>query len=142
MKTIIVVALMCAACYAQSVTISNSGSTNTGGFQIVVEKSGQAEYTPQPRRIEVNQNEAAKTIRKTIPESLAKALYEDVSAARPLSSLPPQSCPKSASFGTRLTIRFAEDTSPDLSCGDGGNAKMKALIRDANEILKIFRSRA
>jgi hypothetical protein len=45
MKTTITAVLICATCYPQPVTIITSGSTNTGGFQIVVEKSGKAEYT-------------------------------------------------------------------------------------------------
>jgi len=130
---------LCAACYAQSVTIVNSGSTNAGGFQIVIEKSGNAEYTQRPRRIAPDKEETPKTVRKAVPESLTKALYDDVSAAHPLASLPSSGCMKSASFGTRLTVRFGEDESPDLSCGDGGNAKMRALIRDTNQIVKIFR---
>ena len=138
MKTIFAAALTCAACYAQLVTIVNSGSTNTAGFQIVVEPSGEAEYTAQPRRFPIGKTEAPKRISKTIPTPLAKSLYADVNAARPLSALPAQSCGKSVSFGTRLTIQFGKDASPDLSCGDAGNAKMRALIRDATAIVKIF----
>jgi hypothetical protein len=119
------------------VTIINSGSTNTGGFQIVVEKSGKAEYTSQPRRID--KGAAPKVIGKTIPKSLTERLYLDVMAARQLSLLPPRHCAKSVSFGTRLTIRFEDDASPDLSCGDGGNPKLQALIRDADEIVKFLR---
>jgi len=139
MKTILAGALACAACSAQSVTLVNSGSTNTAGFQIVVDPSGKAEYTPQQRGHAAGPTEAPKTIRKTIPKSLATSLYAGVNAARPLSSLPAAGgCMKSASFGTRLTIQFGDETSPDLSCGDGGNAKMQALIRDANAVVKIF----
>jgi hypothetical protein len=138
MQRIITAALMCTACYAQSVTIVNSGSTNTAGFQIVVEKSGLAEYSSHSRRNAIDKGAESKTIRKTIPKSLARVLYEDVKTARPLSSLHPQSCMKSASFGTRLTIQFGDDTSPDLSCGDGGDAKMRALIRDTDAIIKSF----
>jgi hypothetical protein len=139
MKTILAAVCLWSACYGQSVTIVNSGSTNSAGFRIVVEKSGAAEYTQRPRRSALSQGETPKTVRKTVPESLAKTLYDDVSAAHPLASLPAHGCMKSASFGTRLTIRFGEDESPDLSCGDGGNAKLQALIRDANQIVNIFR---
>jgi hypothetical protein len=48
---------------------------------------------------------------------------------------------KSASFGTRLTVQFADDESPDLSCGDGGNEMLRRLIEDVNEILRMFPSR-
>jgi hypothetical protein len=132
-----VAALICVTCYGQSVNIVNSGSTNTAGFQIVVEKSGKTEYTSQPRRID--KSSAPKVISKTISKLLTDRLYSDVIAARPLSSLPSRHCAKSVSFGTRLTIRFDDDESPDLSCGDGGNQKLEGLIRDADEIVKAVR---
>jgi len=138
MKTIFAAAILCAGCYAQSVTIVNSGSTNTAGFQIVVGKSGKAVYTSQPRR--TDQRAAPKTTTKTIAKSLAARLYKDVAAARPLASLPEPHCMKSASFGTRLTIRLGDDESPDLSCGDGGDPKLAALIQDTDVIVKALRS--
>jgi hypothetical protein len=116
--------------------IVNSGSTNAAGFQIVVEKSGKAEYASQPRRID--KGATTKAIRKTVPKSLSERLYMDVMDARPLSSLPPHHCAKSVSFGTRLTIRFGDDISPDLSCGDGGDTRMRAIIVDVDEIVKAF----
>jgi hypothetical protein len=137
MKTMIAVAILCAGCYGQSVTIVNSGSTNTDGFQIVVARSGKAEYTSQPRRID--SGKAPKAITRKISKSLAGRLYEDVAAARPLASLPPRHCMKSASFGTRLTIRVDDDESPDLSCGDGGDPKLQALARDADAIVQACR---
>lgn len=139
MKTIWPALWLSVLCAAQTVTIVNSGSTNAAGFHIVVEKSGKAEYTPKPRRHSIDTGGSPRTVRKIISKSLAKAIYTDVNAARPLASLPPQSCMKSASFGTRLTVEFGDDTSPDLSCGDDGSAKMQALIRDAGAIVKIFR---
>ncbi len=130
--------LACAACCAQPLTIVNSGSTNTAGFRIVVEESGQAEYTAQPRRFPAQQSGTPKAITRTIPKSLAKTLYADVDAAKPLSLLPAARCAKSASFGTRLTVQAGGDTSPDLSCGDGGDEKMRALIRDVEAVINIF----
>jgi hypothetical protein len=131
--------LFCAACSAQSITIVNSGSTNAAGFQIVIQKSGDAEYASRPRRAGIEKG-AAK-IQKTIPRPLADRFFADVDAARPLASLPARHCAKSASFGTRLNIEMGDDESPDLSCGDGGDPKIKALIQDTNEIVKIFQSR-
>ncbi len=138
MNTMVAAVFVAGACLAQTVSIVNSGSTNTAGFRIVVEKSGNAEYTGQPRRFPIGRSETAKTIRKTIPKALAERLYSDVKAAQPLSALPERHCVKSVSFGTRLTIETKGDVSPDLSCGDGGNEKLKALIRDADEIVKMF----
>lgn len=138
MRAGVATALLCAACYAQSVIIVNSGSTNTAGFQIVLDKSGKAEYTSRPRRID--KDAAPKVMRRAIPKSVTMRLYSDVNAARPLASLPSPHCAKSASFGTRLTILFDDDESPDLSCGDGGDPKLAALIRDANQIINAFQT--
>lgn len=140
MKTILFGALACAACYGQSVVIVNSGSTNTAGFQIVVEPSGKAEYTAQPRRTVIRPGQPPKTVDKTIPKALAKSLFDDVAAAHPLSALPVGHCAKSVSFGTRLTVQFGSEASPDLSCGEGGNEKMRALIRDVEAVVKELTS--
>ncbi|HUA86682.1 MAG TPA: hypothetical protein VMB85_22640 [Bryobacteraceae bacterium] len=139
MKTILTLALLSVALQAQSVTIVNSGSTNTAGFQIVVQESGEAEYRTHPRPIAIRRGEAPKKIQKTIPKSLVDRLYADVEAAQPLDSLPARHCVKSASFGTRTYIDAGGQESPDLSCGDGGNAKLRALIRDSSQIVEIFR---
>jgi hypothetical protein len=129
MKTILA-AMFCATCFAQTVTIVNSGSTNSPGFQIAIGKSGKAVYTAR--------RGPAGPVEKTVPKQLAERLYKDVKAAEPLASLPPQSCMKSASFGTRLTVQSGDDVSPDLSCGDDGSARMQALIRDVNDVVKVF----
>jgi hypothetical protein len=115
---------------ADSAVIVQSGSTNSAGFRIVVEKSGKAAYTPM----------AAKSRPKTqkIARDLARRFYADLGAAGPLTVLPKPRCMKSASFGTTLTVELAGQTSPDLSCGDGGNARLKALIQDTNEIVSLF----
>ena len=131
----IAVALACASCYAQSVTIVNSGSTNTAGYHIVVDQSGKAEYQSQPS---AGKAATPKSASKSIPQPLASALYADVEAARPLSGLPSRTCAKSASFGAKLTVRVGAEESPDLSCGDGGNEKLRALIRDTNAVVKQF----
>lgn len=140
MKTIRPLAMLAMACQAQTIAIVNSGSTNTAGFDIVVQKSGEAEYTTHPRPVAIERSETPKKIHKTIPKTLAEQIYADVQTAQPLASLPPRHCVKSVSFGTRLIIEFDGQQSPDLSCGDGGNAKLQALIRDANRIIEIFRA--
>jgi hypothetical protein len=123
---------------ADSAVIVNSGSTNTPGFRIVVERSGDAEFTPTPRRPGPGTGAKAEPRQRKLPDNLVHALYSDLAASKPLSTLPPRRCMKSASFGTKLTIELGADESPDLSCGDGGNAKLGALIRDANQIVERF----
>jgi hypothetical protein len=126
-------------------TIVNSGSTNTAGFRIAIRRSGAAEYTSvprgaNPRTAEPDKAEAEKSGRE-IPKDLASRLFADLEAAKPLGGLPAPHCMKSKSFGSRLTIEFGGETTPDLSCGDGGNEHLRAIIRDVNEMIACFHSK-
>lgn len=121
-------------------TIVNSGSTNAAGFRIAVRRSGKAEYHEVARGAAAESAEPEKTGRE-IPSDLAQRLFADLEAAKPLRSLPAPHCMKSKSFGSRLTIEFGGETTPDLSCGDGGNERLRALIKDVNEMVAVFRSK-
>jgi hypothetical protein len=110
----------------QTAVIVNSGSTNTRAYRIVVQPSGQAEYS------------GAKTQTSQLPADLAKRFYADLEAARPLGSLAKPHCMKSASFGTVTKVQYQGEETPDLSCGDGGDAKLGALVKDVGEIGKYF----
>jgi len=125
------------ACAVDSAIIEQSGSTNSSGFRIVVEKSGKANYTPVAAK-SGRQTDAAKPQSKQITSDLAGRFFSDLGAAGNLSDLPKPRCMKSASFGTTLTVELGGQKSPDLSCGDGGNAKLKALIQDTNDIVSSF----
>jgi len=119
---------------AGDAVIVNSGSTNTEGFRIVVEQSGKAVYTQTPRKSDPQ----VKSRSLDLPQALVKRLYSDLDAGKPLAELPGGHCMKSASFGSSLTIEFAGEKTPDLSCPDHGNPRLQALIKDANEIVKLF----
>src|SRR5579863_3149375 len=126
---------------ADSAVIVNSGSINTAGFRISVDASGEAQYTVTPRKSGPNLGEKPAAAQRHISGDLVKRFYSDLDAAKPLASLPHPHCIKSASFGTRLTIEFGDSETPDLSCGDGENAKLHALIQDADEIVALFRAK-
>ena len=117
-----------------SATIINSGSTNLPGFRIVVDRSGVAEFTSAPRRSGAQSAQPAST-RQTLPHALVEAFYADLRAAKRLDSLPAVHCAKSASFGSVLTVALGQDQTPDLGCGDGGNAVMRDLIRETRQIV-------
>lgn len=119
-------------------TIVQSGSTNRAGFRITVERSGEAEMIPTGRRSTAPDKSAA-PVRQKLPDALAKRFYTDLEAAKPFSALPVLHCMKSVSFGFTLQVELNEETTPDLSCGDGGNAVLHNLIRDVNEIAAVFR---
>lgn len=120
-------------------TIVNSGSTNTAGFRIDVRRSGTAEYTSIPRGANAAHEEPEKSDRE-IPKDLASRLFADLEAAKPLGRLPAPHRMKSKSFGSRLTVEFAGETTPDLNSGDGGDEHLRAIIRDVNEMIAYFRS--
>jgi hypothetical protein len=123
-----------------SATIINSGSTNRPGFRIVVDRSGVAEFTSTPRGSGAQPARRAST-RQMLPHGLVQAFYADLQAANRLDSLPAVHCAKSASFGSILTVAFGQDQTPDLSCGDGGNAVMRNLIRDTRQIVSLMQTR-
>jgi hypothetical protein len=118
-------------------TIIDSGSTNRPGFRIAVDQSGVGELTSTPRKFRAPR-EQTKPLRRVLPLATVKRFHADLEAAKPLASLPEVHCAKSASFGSTLTIAFGREQTPDLRCGDGGNASMRDLIRDVNEIVAVF----
>jgi len=115
--------------------IVDSGSTNTNGLRIVVEPSGRAQSTVVRHGPHARTDEPPEASARTVPSTLAQRLYSDLEAAWPLSSLPTQHCLKSASFGTTLTIEFGGQTTPDLSCGHTTDPRVRALAKDAHEII-------
>ncbi|MGA2713342.1 MAG: hypothetical protein ABSG41_09555 [Bryobacteraceae bacterium] len=118
-------------------TIIDSGSTNRPGFRIVVDQSGVAELTSTPRKFGAPL-EQTKPIRRILPRAAVERFHADLKAAKPLASLPAVHCMKSVSFGSTVTVAFGGEQTPDLSCGNGGNAAMRNLIRDASEIVALF----
>ena len=122
-----------------SAKIINSGSTNRPGFQIVVDRLGAAEYTSAPGRSGGQPGRPAAT-RQTLPHPLVEAFYADLRAAKRLDSLPAVHCAKSESFGSVLTVALGQDQTPDLSCGDGGNAVMRDLIRETRQIVSLMQT--
>src|SRR5581483_10951165 len=132
---------MPACSMADSAAIVNSGSTNMGGFRILVGASGSAEYTARPRRVGPPSHESAQPVRRKLPRSLVQRFYSDLDAAKPLSSLPEPRCMKSASFGSSLRVELGDQQTPDLSCGDAGSAALRKLIRDVNEIVSLFNAK-
>jgi hypothetical protein len=121
----------------ENATIIDSGSTNRAGVRIEVGRSGVAEMTPVRRNVDPP-GEPGKLLRRPLSSAVVQRFYADLEAARPLGSLPEVHCMKSASFGSALTVVLGNEQTPDLSCGDGGNAAMRNLIRDVNEIVALF----
>lgn len=125
------------------VTIVNSGSTNVPGFQIVIDRTGNAVYNETGRRFNVMREKQgpAKPEQRRIASATVTRLYADLAAAAPLSAMPSQHCAKSVSFGTKLTMEYGEEQTPDLSCPGAEDPHVKALMRDATAIINVFRPR-
>ncbi len=125
----------------KTVTIVNSGSTNRAGFRIVIDDSGAAAWTSSRRRFGPENAQTAEPVQRKLPRASVDRLFADLTAARPLASLPAAHCGKSVSFGSTLTVLFGGEQTSDLSCGDGGNAAMRDLIHDVNEIVALFQGK-
>jgi hypothetical protein len=100
--------------------ISNAGSTNLIGYQIAVQPDGSVSVTTRG------------TTNGHIDRALAERLYSDLAAHTALSALPVGACMKSASFGTRMTIAYRGETTPDLLCPQ--DTAERALGADAAAI--------
>jgi len=117
--------------------VVDSGSTNTEGFRLEVDRSGKVRYTPAGRHGAAQP--AAHSTARQVPAALARRLYADLESAKALASLPEGGpCMKSASFGSTLTVEYGGQTTPDLSC-PGDDPHMQALARDAKEIAAAYR---
>jgi hypothetical protein len=118
-------------------TIVDSGSTNRSGFRIVVDQTGAAEMTVVLRGFGARQAQPEPVQRK-LPQALVDSFYSSLKAAKPLASLPAEHCMKSASFGSKMTVSFGGEETPDLNCGDGGNAALADLIKEVGRITAIM----
>jgi hypothetical protein len=88
--------------------ILNTGSTNTLGYRVVLQRSGAAEFINGPKRATA-----------TVPASLTSQFFKDVQAAMPLLSHTATTCMKSASFGSSLFVWWKGSRSGDLTCPAG-----------------------
>lgn len=109
--------------------ITNTGSTNTAGYRVVITPDGRAIYSSG------DGSGAA-----SLPPAMIDRLRQDVSAAAPLSRLSVSpTCMKSASFGSSTFLALDDDRSPDLSCPATGAAA--ALEQDIAAIVGFLKIR-
>ena len=115
--------------------IENSGSTNTTGYRVTVSPDGhcQSEVTGL-----ITTGPAAKAKLSVLPSVQAKKLFQDLAAAMPLTSLPAGHGMRSASFGTRTTITYKAQRSPDLTFAfEPRTAALKADIDAITKTLHV-----
>jgi hypothetical protein len=113
--------------------ITDSGSTNTPGYQVTVHPSGSAEWSVSRRR---NSPSCPGQTGKLSPD-LTQRFFADLRGLMPLDKLPSGRCAKSVSFGTTLHVTYRNATSPDLTC-PGNGAQTDNLLKDLSDINKAL----
>jgi hypothetical protein len=108
-----------------AVVIMNTGSTNTFGYRIVVQRSGASEFVGGLGRS-----------RATLDTALVSKFFSDLQAASPLGDLTALPCMKSVSFGTSLFVYWEHSRSPDLSCTS--DQRGQAVRNDADQIAQAL----
>ena len=106
---------------AGSAMIFSPGTADYVGYRIVLAPSGDA--------IAVD---AAGRAQHPVSAKLAKALFDDLATAQPLSKLATAPCSPPATLVAPLVITYGNDTSPDIGCN--ADAHEAALLADAQAI--------
>ena len=109
-------------------TIINTGSTNTTGYQIILQPSGRVRYAVTRRGMDV----PTQVQHGQISRPQAAQFFRDLWAAMPLTELPAGHGMKSTSFGTSTVVVFKGQRSPDLSFP--ADAQARALKADVTAI--------
>jgi len=110
---------------ASSITIINSGSTNSSRYTINVMPNGSATY-----------DDGNSTKQVVLDSGLTQKLFMDVQLALPFVQMELGHCAKSASFGTKTTVTYNGDLSPDISCA--GDSKSTEIYQDVLNVKKAL----
>lgn len=114
---------------ANTIVVSNTGSTNFIGYRVTIAPGGQVRY--------VTGDGPGNSL---LPKPLLRRLKRDVAAASPMSHLPePRVCMKAISFGTSTFVALGGERSPDLTCP--ANRAARALKNDVAKIVAYLRIR-
>ena len=95
------------------IEIINSGSSNTAGYVVTVQRTGLVTWTVNSR---LRPTSSPKPSSTQLSASRTTSIFQAVEQALPLTQYKPVFCVKSVSFGTTLHLRYHEQQSPDLSC--------------------------
>jgi hypothetical protein len=105
-----------------TIRITNSGSTNTAGYVIELQRNGIVKWNVAPRfRLALSTTTTAPgstTSQNSIrlPSLRTNSIFQAVEQAFPFDQYAPVFCIKSVSFGTRLYVTYNGQQTPDLSC--------------------------
>lgn len=120
----------------QTAVIENTGSTNTFGYKITVTATkGTYHISSVSNGGKDTSNESGMP---SGVQPLVAHLFTNLNAAMPLSGLPVRHGMRSASFGTRTTITYKGQTSPDLTfVSDPRTVALKADIDAITKTLGV-----
>ena len=106
---------------AGSAMIFSPGTADLIGYRIVLAPNGDAVAV-----------DGAGRAQRPISPKLAKALFDDLATATPLSKLATAPCSPPATVVAPVLITYGNDTSPDLGCN--ADTREAALLADAQAI--------
>jgi hypothetical protein len=121
-------------------TIIQSGSTNTRGYRVVIHKDGSAiaEIRGAATGLRVEPGRSQQFPPGTVDTKTLRRLLKKI---RDVSSIPVGSCQKSASFGTRTQIEYANKTSGDLQCmGPQASDGNQALLQTSGDLSRFVQT--
>ncbi len=101
------------------VRITNSGSTNTAGYVIELQRNGYVKWTVAPRSRFIQSTTPSSTTTQNsiqLPLVRANTIFQAIEQAAPFNRYPPAFCIKSVSFGTALFATYNGQQTPDLNC--------------------------
>jgi hypothetical protein len=115
-------------------TITQSDSTNTRGYKVVIHNDGSAvaEFGGGSSALRVEPSRSQQFPSGIIDTTTLRRLLSQIGD---VSKIPTGHCPKSVSFGTRTQITYASKTSGDLQCirqqASGGD---RVLLQASEEL--------
>jgi len=101
------------------IKITNSGSTNTAGYVIELQRNGHVKWTVARRRVFIDPTTPSSTTGQNsiqLPSLRTNAIFQAAEDASPFNQYPHSSCGKSVSFGTTLYVTYNGQETPDISC--------------------------
>jgi hypothetical protein len=121
------------------VEVINSGSTNTAGFKIKIQRNGSASWSyTGPLRGRHFAQAGATGGEQQLPADLTSRFFTEIESALPFSQYPDSGGGKSRSFGYSVRIHYCGTWSPDLSNPPGMPPKDPKLACIHEDMQKIF----
>jgi len=122
------------------VSIVNSGSTNTAGYVIELQRNGIAKWTVGRRFLPgLSSTSSSSTAQMSMRLSsiLTNRVFRALQRSMPLTQFPEIDCIKSASFGPTTHVIFNGQQSPDISCPQTDN-RLIALSKAVFDVISAL----